>query len=256
MEHIPAKALITITGGTVQLEGSEQFIRESIAQFHLASCSGGKAMILDKGLEHSWNWFSLHANQRLQGVYFFLLAAAFLTAAYVNALNFNLPGVAAGIGALGSAFSICFYMLEARIRELIKKGETSLKITQAALAEATGVPSFKISDSVEKPRHSWTSYSKVFRGLYLCTIIAALTGTIYAVYRHSHSVQAVVKNELFLAFLFRIAVLIVGFSCLYLSGRLARKNEGSKNWLDYVIILVTLLTGVVFLIMNIVKSIR
>jgi len=38
--------------------------------------------IAKQAREHAWNWFALHATQRLQAFNFFVVATAFLIAAY------------------------------------------------------------------------------------------------------------------------------------------------------------------------------
>src|SRR5258708_39837328 len=78
----------------------------------------------DRGLDHAWQWFTLHATQRMQAVNFFLVATAFLSTAYVAALRF--PSVAVGVSALGALFSLVFYRFEIRIQELVKAGAKAL----------------------------------------------------------------------------------------------------------------------------------
>src|SRR5258705_7826150 len=92
--------------------------------------------ILDRGLDHAWQWFTLHATQRMQAVNFFLVATAFLSTAYVAALRF--PVVAIGVSALGTLFSLVFYRFEIRIQELLKAGEKALYPAQRRLADLTG----------------------------------------------------------------------------------------------------------------------
>jgi hypothetical protein len=147
--------------GTIQIEGSEAFLNDALCKFKPNDLSDSNASALTKeGIDHAWNWFSLHATQRLLGVNFFLIAAAFLSGTYVSALYYHLPGVAAGVSALGLVFSLAFYMLESRIRELLKAGEDALKPAQRKLAELTGVDEFNISERVEKARYPLTAYVK------------------------------------------------------------------------------------------------
>ena len=83
--------------------------------------AGANALLLDRGIDHAWQWFSLHATHRMQAVNFFLVASTFLSAAYVSALHFSLPVVAAGVSGLGMMASVCFYLFELRIRKLVKR---------------------------------------------------------------------------------------------------------------------------------------
>src|SRR4051812_31773082 len=62
----------------------------------------------EAAIEHAWEWFSLHAGQRLQAVNFYLIAAAFLSNAFVNALKDTNFVVAAGVGILGAFIAFIF----------------------------------------------------------------------------------------------------------------------------------------------------
>ena len=67
--------------------------------------SESRQFLLEQSIKHAWDWFALHANQRMQGVNFFLLAAAFLTGAYVNATQYGKLSVAIGVAATVGAAS-------------------------------------------------------------------------------------------------------------------------------------------------------
>jgi hypothetical protein len=43
--------------------------------------------IAKQAREHAWNWFALHATQRMQAFNFFVVATAFLIAAYASILE-------------------------------------------------------------------------------------------------------------------------------------------------------------------------
>src|SRR5882724_9369201 len=128
------------------------------------SPGGSQEYILEKGMDHAWEWFTLHATQRMQAVNFFLVATAFLSTAFVAALRF--PLVAAGVSALGALFSLVFYRFEIRIQELLKAGEKALYPAQQKLADLTGMQEFKICETVETAGRPFTKYSTVIRALY------------------------------------------------------------------------------------------
>jgi len=46
--------------------------------------------IAKQAREHAWNWFALHATQRMQAFIFFVVATAFLIAAYASILEKHL----------------------------------------------------------------------------------------------------------------------------------------------------------------------
>ena len=47
---------------------------------------------------YAWNWFALHAGQRLQLVNFWVVAVAFLATAFVQARSFHMVAIAFGVG--------------------------------------------------------------------------------------------------------------------------------------------------------------
>ena len=63
-------------------------------------------------LDHAWAWFSLHATQRLQSVNFFLVAIAFLSAAFVTAAKEKMYELASGIAGLAIFTTYFFYRTE------------------------------------------------------------------------------------------------------------------------------------------------
>ena len=67
--------------------------------------------------QQAWNYFALHAQQRLTTVNFYLVVATALTAAAVASFgdNFEFPGVRLAAGLLLSLLSFAF--LEARLPE-------------------------------------------------------------------------------------------------------------------------------------------
>ena len=130
-------------------------------------------------IDHAWNWFALHAGQRMQSFNFFLVATAFLVAAYGTVLEKH-RGVAAGIGLLGAWVSFWFNRLERRTRQLVKAGEAALASSQDRLASISGIPSLSILKAVEKKAPGSSSYSVVINIIQWTTLIGFLLGAAYA----------------------------------------------------------------------------
>jgi len=139
-----------------------------------------KTAVIEKALEHAWNWFSLHAAHRMQSVNFFLVAVAFLSAGYVAAFQIPDHLLAAAVAALGAMMSAFFNRLELRIKELIHAGEDAMKPLQAELAQITGVPELQILERVESPKRSFTKYSVVISLIHWVSGIAFLLAVVYA----------------------------------------------------------------------------
>lgn len=139
------------------------------------------SILLREGMNHSWNWFALHAGQRMQAVNFFLVTIGFLTSAYSFALNADRPEVAAVIGLIGGLVTFYFRRLEVRTKELVKAGEAALKASEAILAKHSGTDSFEIASIVEEPGERFSSYGQVIFALQATVFLAFVSGLIYAV---------------------------------------------------------------------------
>jgi hypothetical protein len=201
--------------------------------------------ILDKGLDHAWQWFALHATQRMQAVNFFLVATAFLSTAYVAALRF--PAVAGGVSALGALFSFVFYRFEIRIQELLKAGERALYPAQQRLADLTGMQEFKICEAVETPKRPFTKYSKIIRTLYGSTAVGFLMGLAYAIGGVSHEYESVPVIT------YRIFVVLAAVAALYLGQKLVARDSATLNWFQYVIAFALVSGGIFVLVVSAIR---
>lgn len=122
---------------------------------------------LKLALDHAWAWFTIHATQRLQAVNYFLIAAAFLFAAFVAAAKEpGLQFLAGFIALLGVIVSLLFYKIERRIRSLIHASEAALKPLQRRLADLTTIEQLTLAEKVEEPSKDGWAYSRVFKYLY------------------------------------------------------------------------------------------
>lgn len=88
----------------------------------------------EKSLEESeflhilWEYFSLHASQRIQMLNFYIILETFLLTAWLTLLQidekFNVPRIIIGVAII--IFSIVFYALDIRTKSMIKLCEESL----------------------------------------------------------------------------------------------------------------------------------
>jgi hypothetical protein len=203
---------------------------------------------LDKGLDHAWQWFTLHASQRMQAVNFFLVATAFLSTAYVGAIRF--PAVAAGVSALGTLFSFVFYRFEIRIQELLKAGEKALYPAQQRLADLTGIQEFKICETVETAKRPFTKYSTVIRTLYGSTAFGFLMGFAYAISRLS------IEDSSSLVIAYRIFIILAAVAALYLGQKLVARDRLSLNWFQCLIALALVCAGIFILVLTAIRLAR
>jgi len=133
-------------------------------------------------LTHVWEWFHLHARQRMQCINFFLVAVAFLVAAFVTLLKEHQYAMGAATALFAAWLSWWFRRLELRTKALVKAGERAMKPLQKRLSDEVGIPEMEILRLVEKPEERWTSYGDVLWVIHWTTIFVFLIGSAYALY--------------------------------------------------------------------------
>ena len=101
--------------------------------------------------EHAWNWFSMHAQQRMQTLNFFLIAMAFLGSAYGTSIA-KTPGVAGGVAVTGLVLSVIFNRLDHRNRELVKLGESALQTVEQRYQDLTSREEVQLVKRAERPQ--------------------------------------------------------------------------------------------------------
>ena len=135
---------------------------------------------LQAAMTHSQSWSELHANQRQNLLNFFLIAAAFLFNAYVGSLSGHRYGLAAVIALLGAAISFGFILMDLRNRDLTRAGEVAVKHLEDRLACMHNIPSLRIMEAIDKPRHPWLSMGKLIRAIHIAVGSVFLGAAIYA----------------------------------------------------------------------------
>lgn len=144
--------------------------------------SARTAFTLTHALDHAWEWFSLHAKQRMDLINFFLVATAFLAAGYASGLQAKVPIVSAAVCVLGVVITICFQRVEQRTRELIRLGEAALHEIEAMMAEQLGLTCITLVQRADKKSNRFTSYGVALRVLHVATLFFFLLGFAYAVW--------------------------------------------------------------------------
>jgi hypothetical protein len=134
-----------------------------------------------KAQTYAWNWFALHAGQRLQLVNFWLVAIAFLAAAYVQARSSHMPAIAFGVSVTGAVSSVAFMRLDVRTRQLVRVAEDALKYFEASSA-ARGMNEITelVKASHEVRRSRFDSYRVIIQGLQLSVAFMFIIASIFA----------------------------------------------------------------------------
>ena len=136
--------------------------------------------IAKQAREHAWNWFALHATQRMQAFNFFVVATAFLIAAYASLLDKE-PAAAVVLAIVGAWLAFWFNRLDARSRQLVEAGEDALRVSQARLANLADNQSLMILDAVDELAPGASSYRRVITLIQWTIIALFLLAAIYAI---------------------------------------------------------------------------
>jgi hypothetical protein len=141
----------------------------------------GQTEVMKQAREYAWNWFALHAAQRMQTFNFFLVATAFLIAGYASLLE-KYHWAAFAVALLGSWLALWFYRLDSRSRQLVKAGERALAILEKQLSAAAGIGELKIVESVERPEPGTSSYRRMIKVIEWTIFLVFVLGAAYAVW--------------------------------------------------------------------------
>jgi hypothetical protein len=128
---------------------------------------------------HAWDWFALHAGQRMDSLNFFLVATAFLVAGYADLLEKN-PLAAVGVAVIGAWIAFWFSRLDRRTRQLVEAGENALKVAQGRLAERAGIDEIKLLNATSKPTAGASTYHRVIAVVEWTVALGFTLGAIYA----------------------------------------------------------------------------
>jgi len=90
--------------------------------------------------KYAWDYFTLHATQRLTTFNFYLVLAALLITGAFTAfkIDFLHPIVGAGLGLVLAFLSFVFHKLDERNRELVGIGEQALMFLEKEISSGLG----------------------------------------------------------------------------------------------------------------------
>ncbi|MDE7176873.1 MAG: hypothetical protein K2O59_03585 [Lachnospiraceae bacterium] len=136
-----------------------------------------------------WDYFAVHANQRIQILNFYIVLETFFITGLLTLfqLDGNLTAFRLILSASIIFFSFVFYALDKRTKEMIKFSEDALKTIEQKYASEYGSGIMIFSKEQEKTlferRWSWfakkfLSYSKLFKLIYLFFTIIGISGMI------------------------------------------------------------------------------
>jgi hypothetical protein len=116
---------------------------------------------------------------RMQTFNFFLVATAFLIAAYAALLEKH-RFAACVVAVLGSWLAFWFNRLDCRNRQLVKVGEDALAPCEARLADLAAIANLKIVEAVEQSCPGASSYRRVISVIQWTIFAVFIAGALYA----------------------------------------------------------------------------
>jgi uncharacterized membrane protein len=142
--------------------------------------------------DHAWNYFTLHANQRMSVFNFYLVLVGLLTAGMVKTFekDFPLPILGSVLGLLLAFVSIVFWRLDKRTGFLINRAENALMVIESAFQIDPARPELKIfttelEKTTELKRSSWglVTYRQCLHAVFLLVGVTGLIGGMVAYWR-------------------------------------------------------------------------
>lgn len=129
--------------------------------------------------QYLWDYFELHANQRMSVFKFFVTLGVFVTATLVAAVVQGHHMVGVGLGLLLMCISAAFWKLDERTRYLITNSENALKDIEAMYVERASLQVFT-NDHWKRDRRCGT-YSHCFKFLFGVFAVAGFIGLFVSV---------------------------------------------------------------------------
>jgi len=153
---------------------------------------------------YAWDYFALHANQRLKTFQFYItLATATLAGFFALVQSGHAQKWLCVLGLVLTLFSFVFWMLDKRTRNLVKNAEEALKFLdeQEGLPDIGGAPHplrmFSRDDHIRSKARRWSSmrhcsYSLCFNLVFAVFAVLGLAAAIWALWflPAQHGIQA------------------------------------------------------------------
>lgn len=121
-------------------------------------------------LDHAWNWFKCHADQRMALFRFYVLVIGGLATA-VGVLHQQKEDFICVVVSLFAAFvCFCFMRFDKRTSDLVRLGERAMRSEQQRLVRVTGNTDFDIALKADQLTGPWPyTYRRIIRALTLAS---------------------------------------------------------------------------------------
>src|SRR4051794_24291643 len=111
--------------------------------------------------DYAWNYFSLHADQRIKTFNFYLVLVTFAVGGIITVLkDLGNPWAVFMIGALLAFVSFIFWKLDGRNKELVRHGEEALKFVEDKSDHANDGPIPHVLKIFNRERYETDNYKR------------------------------------------------------------------------------------------------
>lgn len=128
----------------------------------------------------AWNWFRVHADQRLELFKTYIVWVVALSAGYVSLIQIKANEAAILVTVVGILLGWVFKKLDQRVSSLLKLGEEALDAEEARLAIATSSESIRLVKRANEIATQQWSYRKSFNLIYAATSILFCLGLVWS----------------------------------------------------------------------------
>jgi len=126
----------------------------------------------------AWNWFRVHADQRMDLFKTFVVITLGLTAGYISLYNLKSYAAACGVAALGFVLSAAFKFLDIRVAALLKFGEAALKAEERRLRTEVGYDEILIVANSQPASLGFLTYRRILNVIYMGASVLFIAGFI------------------------------------------------------------------------------
>ena len=139
----------------------------------------------EAGLEHAWNYFAFHANQRMAVFNFFIVSTGLILAGLGAIIQgpAKLSAFGVGLGLLLILLSGVYWQLDRRVSFMIKHSEAALGFAEdSSLPSELRIVRNEPGAFAAAKKQSWLwTYGRGFRLIFLCAaLVGALGSTVSA----------------------------------------------------------------------------
>lgn len=127
----------------------------------------------------AWDWFRVHADQRMDLFRFYVGISTALAAGFGGAIQIHEHYLAFIVALLGMIVAPTFGFLDYRVSSLLKLAEHALKVEQTRLKLIVQYKEIEIAKHADELATHQFTFSKLFRTIYAVFFLTFLLGAFY-----------------------------------------------------------------------------